>query len=78
MGFDPYNLFMKIQKSNVDSNSQNASSLGSVKVHSHTFSHTPGLPSWLAPLRAFALVASPKLGLRQIHFSKFEFNSIEF
>jgi len=26
---------------------------------------TPGLPSWPATLRALALIASPKLGLRQ-------------
>jgi len=43
-----------------------------VRVHSLTvfaFSRawdvTPGLPSWPATLRALALIASPKLGLRQ-------------
>jgi hypothetical protein len=48
-----------------DSNSQSGSSLGSVKVHSLTFFHIPGLPSWLAPLPTFTLVTSPRLGLRQ-------------
>jgi len=31
---------------------------------------TLGLPFWPAPLQAFALVASPRLGLRQQWFSK--------
>jgi hypothetical protein len=30
-----------------------------------TLSHTPGLLSWPAFLQAFALVASPRLGLQQ-------------
>jgi len=37
MGFDPYNCSLKIW----DFNSQNGSSLGSVKVHSLTLSYTP-------------------------------------
>ncbi len=41
-----------------DSNSQSGSSLGSVSLHPHTFSHS----SWPAPLQAFALVTSPRLG----------------
>jgi hypothetical protein len=36
MGFDPYNLSLKIP----DSNSQNGSSFGSMKVHSLTLSYT--------------------------------------
>jgi hypothetical protein len=44
-----------------DSNSQNGSSLGSVSFHSHTLPHS----SWPSPLQAFALVASPRLGLQQ-------------
>jgi hypothetical protein len=35
---------------------------------------TPGLPSWLATLQAFALVASPRLGLRHILFNMLEIN----
>jgi hypothetical protein len=38
MGFDPCNHSLKIR----DSNSQNWSSLGSVRVHSLTLSYTPG------------------------------------
>jgi hypothetical protein len=37
-----------------------------VRVHSFTFSFTPKLPSWFATLQAFALVASPRLGLGQL------------
>ncbi len=47
-------------------------SLGGVKVHSLTPSHTPKsmlcdswLPSWPATLQTLALVTSPRLGLRQ-------------
>jgi len=32
----------------------------------------PGLPSWLAPLQAFALVVSPRLGLQHKEFNEFE------
>jgi hypothetical protein len=42
MNFDPWNCFLKIQKSIWDSNSQNGSSLGSVKIHSFTLFCTPG------------------------------------
>jgi hypothetical protein len=37
-----------------------------------TWSVTPGLHSWPAPLQAFALVASPRLGLRQICYYKWQ------
>jgi hypothetical protein len=33
---------------------------------------TPKLPSWPAPLQALALVASPKLGLRQMQYMKIQ------
>ncbi len=62
-------------KVKVATNSQNGSSLESVRVHSLTLSYTflhsrawnviPGLPFWPARLQAFALVTSPKLGLRE-------------
>ncbi len=41
MSFDPYHCSLNIQKSIWDSNSQNVSSLGSVKVHSLTLFCTP-------------------------------------
>jgi hypothetical protein len=44
-----------------DSNSQNGSSLWSVTLNAHTLSHS----SWIAPLQAFALVVSSRLGLWQ-------------
>jgi hypothetical protein len=53
-----------------DSNSQNGSSLGIVRVHSLTLFCTPRsmkcdsqTQSWPAPLQTLALVASPRLGL---------------
>ncbi len=64
LGFDLCNRSLKIQKSIGTPNSQSGSSLGSVRVHSLTFSFTPGLLSWPATLQALALVASPRLGLR--------------
>ncbi len=54
--FDLYNHSLKVR----ESNSQYGSSLGSVSLHPHTLSHS----SWPAPLQAFALVASPRLGLQ--------------
>jgi hypothetical protein len=76
MGFDPCNRPLNIWKSTgiltpkMDFNSQNGRSLGSVRVHSLTLFYTlgawdvtPRLPFRLATLQAFALVASPKLGL---------------
>jgi hypothetical protein len=72
MGFDPCNRALKIQESIWDSNTQHGSSLGSVRVHSLTLfallgacDVTPRFPSWLATLQTLALVASPRLGLRQ-------------
>ncbi len=58
-----------------DSNSQNGSPLGSVRVHSFTllqslkaWNVTFGLHSQLAPLQALALIASPRLGSQQIQY----------
>jgi hypothetical protein len=55
-----------------NTNSQNGSSFGSVEVQSLTFSYTPGsmrcdsrTSFWFTPLQALALVASPRLRLRQ-------------
>jgi hypothetical protein len=71
MSFEPWNCALKIRKSIWDSNSQHRSSLGSVKVHSLTFTLfalpgtcevTPRSPSWHTTL--LALVASLRLGLR--------------
>jgi hypothetical protein len=42
MGFDPWNRPLKVRESNWDSNSQNGSSLGSVRVYSLTLFCTPG------------------------------------
>jgi hypothetical protein len=68
MSFDPYNHLLKIWKSIGTPTSKVGAHLG---VHSLTFSCTLGsmkcdsrAPSWLAPLQALALVASPRLRLR--------------
>ncbi len=72
MSFNPCNRTMKIQESIWDSNSQHWSSLGSVRAHSLTLfalsgacDVTFGSPSWPATLQPLALIASPRLGLRQ-------------
>ncbi len=80
MGCGPCNHALKIWESIWDSNSHNGSSLGSVRVHSLTLfallgasDVTPRSPSWPATLQPFALVVSPKLGLRHYecyHISK--------
>jgi hypothetical protein len=44
LGFDPCNLFLKIQESTGTPNSQSGSCLGSVRVHSPTLSFTLWLP----------------------------------
>jgi hypothetical protein len=75
MGFDPCNRILKIQESIWDSNSHNGSLFGRVKVHSltlfallRTCDVTFRSPFWLATLQPFALVTSPRLGLRQVLF----------
>jgi hypothetical protein len=72
-GFSPMQILSKNPGVHQNSNSQSGSSFENVRVHSLTFSYTPGsmsvtprLPSWPAPLQTLALVASPRLGLR--HF----------
>jgi hypothetical protein len=63
MNFDPWNFSLKIRESNWDSNSQNGSSLESVRVHSLTLFCTPrsmrcdSRPSLLA-----RILANPCLG----------------
>jgi len=70
--FWPLNLLSEVSGVHRDFISQSGSCLGSVRVHSLTLSYTPGslwcdsrASSWPAPLQPFALVTSPKLGLRQ-------------
>jgi hypothetical protein len=72
MGFAPCNHILKIRESIWDFNSHNGSSLGRVKVHSLTLftlpkacDVTPGSAFWPTTLQPLALVASPRLGLRQ-------------
>jgi hypothetical protein len=73
MGFDPCDCVLKILESIWDSNSQNGSSLGSVKVHSLTLfallgacDVTLGSLFWPTTLQPLALVASSRLGLQHI------------
>jgi hypothetical protein len=70
--FDPCNCTLKIRESFQDLNSQHGSSFGSVWVHSLTLFALPGAcevtlesSSWPATFQPFALVANPRLGLRQ-------------
>jgi hypothetical protein len=84
MNFDPCNRALKIRESICDSNSQNGSSLRSVRVHSLTLftlpgacEVTPGSPSWPATFQPFALVASPRLGLRHNQFYYYNLINIQ-
>jgi hypothetical protein len=70
--FDPYKCALMIRESFRDSNSHVGNSLGSGRVHALTFfalpgacEVTPGSSSWPAIFQPLALVASPRLGLRQ-------------
>jgi hypothetical protein len=72
IGFDPYNCSLKILESIGTPTPKVGTHLGVwgfIPSHSPTlpgaWDVTPGLRSWLAPLQAFALVMSPRLGLRQ-------------
>jgi hypothetical protein len=72
MGFDPYNRSLKIQESIGTPTPKVGAHLGVwgfILSHSptlpRTWDVTPGLTSWPSPLQALALVASPRLGLRQ-------------
>jgi hypothetical protein len=69
--FWPLKLFSKDSRVHRDSSSQSESPLGSVWVHSFTFSYILGnvnvtfkLHFWSAPFQAFALIANPRLRLR--------------
>ncbi len=71
LSFDPYNCPLKIWES-IGTLTPKVELPWGVRVHSLTPSHTPGsmlcdsqLPSWPATLQTLALVASPRLGLRQ-------------
>jgi hypothetical protein len=71
MGFDPCNCSLKIQESIETPTPKMGAHLGVwVFIPSHsptllgTWDVTPGLPSWLVPLQAFALATNPRLGLR--------------
>jgi hypothetical protein len=59
MGFDPCNCFLQIQESN---------GIPTPKMRAHlgmrVFILTLHTPSWPTPLQAFALVLSPRPGLR--------------
>jgi hypothetical protein len=66
--FDFCNRSLKFLESTETPNSQNGSSLGSVSLHLHTLSHS----FWPAPLQAFALVTSLRLGLWQTEQGKKE------
>ncbi len=72
LSFDPLQSLSENLGIHRDFNFQNGNSLGSVRVHSLTLSYIPRsmrrdsqASSWPTTLQAIALVASPKLGLRQ-------------
>ncbi len=72
MGFDPWNRFLKIQKSTETPIPKVGAHLGVwgfIPSHYLAFSGAwnvnSGLPSWPTPLQAIALVASPRLGIWQ-------------
>jgi hypothetical protein len=62
MGFDPYNRPLKIREFFRDSNSQQGSSLGSVKVHSLTFFALPGACDVTPECPSCNLATPPCLG----------------
>jgi hypothetical protein len=73
MGFDSYNCSLKIWESIGTPTLKVGAHLGVWRfIPSHfrtlpgTWDVTPGLPSWLTPSQALALVANPRLRLRQI------------
>jgi hypothetical protein len=75
MGFDPFNRSLKIQKSIRIPTLKVGIHLGVWGFNSHTIPYSqphgsmnviPGLHSWPATLQVFALVASPRLGLRHV------------
>jgi hypothetical protein len=69
MSLDPWNFSLKIQKSIGTTTPKVRACLGVwgfIPSDSPTLSHTPSLHIWLTPSQALALVASPRLRLRQI------------
>ncbi len=84
MKFDPCNYFLKIQKSIEVPTPKVGAHLGVSRfIPSHspilsiTWNVIPRLHSWLAPLQAFALVTSLRLGLWQLGtFHIFSFRRI--
>ncbi len=77
MSLVPWSRFLKVQKFVRTLTPKVRSSFGSVEVDSLTLSYTPRsmrcdseASSWPAPLQALALVASPRLRLRQYTFIK--------
>jgi hypothetical protein len=77
MGFDPWNCSLKIQESigiPIPKMGVHLGVWGFIPSHSPTllgtWDVTPRLPYWPAPLQALALVARPRLGLRQLPFWK--------
>jgi hypothetical protein len=82
MGFDPWNCSLKIQKS-IKTPTPNVGGhlkvWGFIPSYFHTLPRpwdlTPGLPSWPTPLQTLALIANPRLGLRQDLCSWIQFHS---
>jgi hypothetical protein len=75
MRFDPCNCSLKIWDSIKIPTPKMGAHLGVwgfLPSHSPTFPRewdvTPGVPSWHAPLQTLALVASPRLRLRHMHW----------
>jgi hypothetical protein len=75
MGFDPWNFSLKVWESIGTPTPQMGAHLGMWGFNPSHFLTLPGaqdatlwLPSWLTPLQALALVASPRLGLRHPTF----------
>jgi hypothetical protein len=73
MSFDPWNFLLKIWESIGTPTPKVGVQFGIwvfIAPHSPTFpgswNVTPGLHFWPAPSEAFALVANPRLGLRQL------------
>jgi hypothetical protein len=71
MGFDSCNFSLKIWESTGTPTPKVGAPLGMwgfIPSHFPTllgaWNVTPGIPSWLTPLQALALVANPRLGLR--------------
>jgi hypothetical protein len=82
LSFDPYNCLLKIWKSTRTPTPNVGVPVGlwrSIPSHSLALPRacgmTPGLPSWPATLQPFALVVSPRLGLRHNVYWEVKYNS---